>query len=251
MTKRYSGITLEDFGLHGEGRSARMRRVADVILAEWSSEARSELNTLAIPYVAALAIREVTDNTCIVSLPGPGADSKVAVLARMAELGMGPSGIGSEGRYDIRKFVLKAGTNRLHFGKNGPFVHVPFDMSDEDMLNIGGKALRDLAQSMTPTVTKGKKTVWGDRLTPKFTRTLIEAKVGASIAALGRVSGAVRLASTYSKGKGGKAEQQTTGYRAWRTMSWAGEAWWHPGIKAARLADRIRRQVPELVEQAL
>lgn len=239
-------LTLEDLGLAASKRKQLLHSVGAVVLAAWKAEARARLRgKMALAYQQALGIRQCTEARVVVALPARDTDSnpKRAVLARMAEFGMGPGGIGTQGPYDARKFVLKSGT---------PYVNVPFDFSSGQIGSRFGKDAAKEARQLKATIAleiagQRVKTWWGGRF-------------GAGRVGKGQdwhktdpLAGLVRLQSTYSLDpKTGKARVQDTGYRTWRRMSWTGAPWMVPGIPAANIAEHIQESLmPALVETAL
>lgn len=256
-------LTLADLGLtvgHHD-RLRRMRAVADIILAAWKTEARAGIRNPAMmsAYLKTLAIRAVTEDSASVELPGvqaTAANPKSAVLARMAEFGMGPGGIGTEGPYDIRTFVLKAGTRKLRVGKSGPYVNVPFDMGPAGIKEAGAtagkggasaalKAARSLSAYDRP-AQKGAM-----RALPAGMAAHGQNRTSGTTHVADRLEGVVRLVSTYSKGPDGVARQQTTGYRKWRRMSWTGQPWMHPGIPAKHLGQKVAADLRNILAEVL
>lgn len=242
---------LEAVGLDSAGQKVRLFTAATIVLAEWQSLARQKLNTSKSAYLASVAIAEVTDKSAIIELAGDSAEggAGAAKLAKMVEFGMGPSGIGSEGRYDIRAFALREGSASLKWGKKGPYLRVPFNVSPKVIKSQGGnKALR-MARLLTATTSNSAEgggamassTKWGKRLGPNLAPKLKSHHVADPL------QGLVRLASSYSRGNDAPVVQ-TTGYRKWRTMSWAGQPWWHPGIKARHIGAEVGRRTPSLIK---
>ena len=246
-------LTLKAFGLSDADRLARMRRIGDTIVAEWSAEARGELRSSLGPYLQSIAIRDLDAKHVTVQLPGPGVDGKVAQLARIMEFGMGPGGIGTEGPYDVRKFLLGA-TAKWKWGKGGPYVNVPFAFRQMDIgiaasgVGKGAQAAVNAAARLKGTTTDPSgKTTWGGRLKAGYAEKLKAHNVSDPL------QGLVRKVGAFSKGAGGKARTQTTGYMTFRTASWSNNdprAWLSSGVKARRIGDRIRERIAELVEIA-
>ena len=231
-------------GFTPEQAVARSQTLASLVLAEWSSLARQRLNTTRQAYLSSLQVREVTANGFIVGLP---AGPSTSVLAHMVEQGMGPNGIGSQGSYDVRLFLLRSGTRNLRYDRQGrPFVNVPFTRSKGQVRELGGDALANMAQRLRATVSTGQGTAWGGRL-PTGTIPKAKAHHVTDLAAQ-----MVRLASTYSQGQGGRARTQTTGYRTWRRASFANkhpQAWVSKGVTAHRFADQVYQRLPALIAQ--
>ena len=238
------------FGLDPAGKQIRMKRIADTIVAWWAAEARGAgLNTTLQPYIHSIAIREVSDNHCTVELPGKNASRHMSMLASMVEFGMGPGGIGTEGDYDVRKFLLRGGTRNIKFGRSGPYVNVPFHQTKKSVEAEFGKSAVAALGRLTGTGV-GKQ---GMQQGGKYKTT---AKPGSNkITGLPhkahKLASAVRQISAYSNVRSKKVTVQTSGYQTFRRASWAGDPWQHPGIKARHLAEKVRKKMPEILAEAL
>ena len=230
-------------GMDKQGRKRRMRRLADAIVAEWRATAATEGNMSSTlqAYQRAISIREVTENGCVVELPGDSVDGSPAVaqMARMLEFGMGPGGIGTEGQYDVRTFLLRGKTS----------VNVPFKYSTKMIRELGklasggpgAKATLGAARALGPTrVTQGRWT--GPRLAQGYTRI---------------------MSNPHSKGRPGSRHEtdrldslrrmtdkqgRTSRYITFRKASAKqGEGKWiHPGIKARHLTAKVQAKVPQI-----
>lgn len=230
----------------------RMQALAEVIAAEWAAEARGQLRRTTGPYLRSIGIRKVTSSQAVVSLPAPGTDKKVATKARMVEFGMGPGGIGTEGSYDVRKFLLRSGTRNLKWGPNGPYVSVPFTRRGAksavpgplEIERLGGRRALAAARKLAPRVNDpatGKLLSSGGRLGLGWARKLRAHHVS------GPLAGLVRNASAYGSG-----ELKTSGYTVWRRASWANRhplAWRSKGVKARRIASRVSAKLPDLISE--
>jgi len=244
---RLAGALRRALQITPQARKNKLRVAASIVLAEWQSEARGAFNSLRRAYLASLAVAELTSTKAVIALAGEGVDPQASKLARMGEFGMGPAGIGSEGRYDIRTFALKAGTKSLRWGKKGPYLNIPFNRSTKEIKQMGGAAALRTARLLSATTSvqtaRGAVTRWGQRLPGGMAPKLREHH------AADPLQGLVRLASSYSQGADGAARVQTSGYRLWRRMSWAGQPWWHPGVKARRLGQVVSARVPDLIRE--
>jgi hypothetical protein len=247
---RYPVLKLSEFGMTKRGKKARARRAAHVVLAAWKSQARKEFRTkgrMYRAYLKALAIGVVEHNRATVELPNPRAEGKGVVLALMSEFGMGAGGIGSTGSYDIRRFALRwtYGTKKLRYGKNGPYRAIPFKHTMTSIKKQGGADIETKVKSdqFKLSVAAGKhRTVWGSRLTlndTKHVRKLKEHHVSNPLAGL------VKQAAGYKKGV--VQTKQTT----FRTMSWAGQPWMHPGVKPLRIGDKVRNNLADILKGVL
>jgi hypothetical protein len=246
-------ITREDFGILPASpalRTSAFRLLGDAIVEEWRAEARAAgMRSTLGPYLQAIQIREVTADRVVVSLPGPQAPPTGARMARMMEFGMGPGGIGTEGPYDIRTFLLRASTRKIKWGKNGPYLNVPFDLKGakggvghaQSVEALGGLAALRAARALGARGINAKTGRWerggalGAGWAPKQRpHHAVDALVGTH-----------RLHAHYSQGV-----TQTSAFRKWRVASWTqtDPAYWkHPGIKARRLGERVAARLPELI----
>ena len=251
-------LTLSDFGLDPSSRKARLRRIGDVILAEWSAEASKQLNGTLSAYKQALSVEVIGDSRVRVSLPGEEVEDKSAQIARIVEFGMGPGGIGTQGQYDVRRFLLQQGTQNLKLDKHGkPYVNVPFghtlksisEMAAAGNTRAAANAASGLAGTTSSTNDSGKSwsTLWGGRMAKNWAPKLAEHH------SVDPLQGMVRMRSTYSKGKRGKIAKQTSGFRTWRRASWNADPrkWMSKGVKARRIGDQIAAKVPALVMEVL
>lgn len=223
----------------------RSQTLADLVLAEWSANARAKLNSTRPAYLQSLQVREVTENGFICGLP---ASPSTAVIAHMVEQGMGSGGIGTTGSYDVRKFLLRNSTRNIRRSKTGKlYLHVPFGHDPKRIKSQYGAKIRQAIQRLRATTTDAnRKTRWGGRLDADLVPRLKPHHVTDPLA------GMVRLASTYSKAPSGNPRTQTAGYRTWRTASYSNEhpqAWVSDGIRARRIADDVLSELPNLIAQ--
>lgn len=229
-------------GFTREEARRRSQTLAGAVLAEWSSIARGRLKSTRQAYLSSLQVRDVTERGFVVGLP---AGPSVAVLAHMIEQGMGPGGIGTQGPYDVRQFLLRAGTRNLRRDKQGRlYVNVPFTRSKAQVAQVAGDQIAARAQRLKATVDTAQGTAWGGRLPAGLIPRARPHHVTDLAASM------VRLASTYSQGADGKARTQTTGYRTWRRASFANKrpmAWVSKGIVAHRFADQVLQRLPALI----
>lgn len=216
------------------------RRVAAAILSTWSAEAGalgvsgrriSEYRRALFPSTE----ERDTGATASVELLG--------TFPNMLEQGMGPGGVGTEGAYDLRTFLLRASTRNIRHGKHGMYLNVPFDRTAAFIEKAGGKPALEAAKALAPTTSvRGPggvdRTLWGGRMPAGMAPKLKEHHATDPLAAM------VRKLGHYSQG----VSQST--YRAWRTISEGGKPWIHPGIRARRLADRVNAAMPEIIRSA-
>jgi hypothetical protein len=226
-------------GMDKRGQKRRMRRLADAIVAEWRATAATDgkMKKSLTAYKMAIGIREVTETSCTVELPGQALDSSpsVAMMARMLEFGMGAGGIGTSGPYDIRTFLLR--------GRSA--VNVPFKPSSKMIQELGklrnggpgARATANTAKGLGPTRVSGGS--WnGPKMAAGFTR--IMANPHTKVAHVtDRLAGLRRM-----QDKKGKTSRYITFRRA--TASQPAGKWVHPGIEARHLAKIVSRKVPAL-----
>lgn len=234
---------LRRLGLGAAVSDKKALLLAKMVLQEWQALSR-DLKTTRAAYKAALQLRRVGEGWFRVSLPDETVDAaapKVAMIARMIEFGMGPGGIGTSGPYDIRTFLLRETTRRVHHGKNGLYVNVPFDHTAKGIRELGGSSALRQAQRLSGTSTIGGATSWGDRL-PEGLAPKSQPHHSTDL-----LAGLVRLAAQYN-GAGSK----TSGYRTWRRASWTAPApkWTSKGIRARHYGDLVFARLPDLMKQA-
>lgn len=235
---------------------AVLKAMGLAVKAAWRAEARASLGVSsrrAAEYENALSVVP-SDRSVSVVLTG--------TFPNMLERGMGPGGVGTEGTYDLRDMLLKPGTRNLRHGAGGMYLNVPFSHSADSIKDRGGLSALKAARNLDATrseVHGGRERIvaWGgalpEGLAPKIRptdmlipgppgpngqRTMVVAKAHAT----DPLAGMVRLETQYQ----GTTKPQST-YRTWRTISENGKAWWHPGIKARRIAERIQSRMPSII----
>lgn len=237
-----------------KARTARAYAVARAVQHSWKNFARLLLDTSRNEYIRAVQIENVEPDSAQVTL------ASEAALPMMRELGMGPGGIGSEGAYDLRTFLLRTSTKSIRQSAGGGlYLNVPFRHSVASIRQRGGakavKAARALGPSRTMVQQTAKLTMksahamtehalykaasghtkWGERLPAgKFSTKLQPHHVTDPLA------GMARMEKTYAK-----ATQST--YMTWRRISATGKAWMHPGIPARHIAAHVVRDLPALL----
>lgn len=243
MSRSKKLLTLSSFGLDSQGQRKRMRRIADIILAEWGATASEHMGATSLSaYKQSLDIIEVTDRSAVVALGAQTSrvSAKIAQLALMVEHGLGPGGIGTEGSFDLRTTILKGGTRSLRRGKKGAYVHVPFRLSGAMIQALGGAKLRRFVGSerFKHSIQTGQE------------RTVYGGKLGAGHAAKLKpehatdpLHGLLKFGSRYGGGK-----TRTSGFGTFRTISEGGKEWRHPGIKARHVADKVRSRLATVLE---
>jgi len=232
---------VESLGLTEQEALRRSQTLADLVLAEWRSIAGPRLNKTRQAYLNSLQVRQVTANGFICGLP---AAPSTSILAHMVEQGMGSGGVGTQGSYDVRTYLLRASTRNIRTAKDGSlYLNVPFSHSPKSIEAMGGKQARAAAQRLKATTTGPQGTRWGGRLGAGKAPKLKPHHVSDPLA------GMVRLASTYSRKQGGGAVTQTGGYRTWRRASFKNkrpQAWISRGIVARHFMDQVVQRFPDL-----
>ena len=186
----------------------------------------------------------------------------VGFLPNMREHGMGPDGIGSQGPYDVRKFLLRPTTKNIRTAKAGHYyLHVPFDHGFSSMPSrvqnaVAAQSLSSAVKAFAGTVSSPKKgTTFGDRLpaglVPKMRDKDVRmrdhfgryTKFIQRAHATDKYAGMVRMNKVYSS-----ANQNT--FRTWRTTSEAGKPWYSKGVRAAKIAEKVVRDLPNILKKA-
>lgn len=206
-------------GLDKAGQKSRITTIAHAVVGLWKREAARALGSTLAAYQNAISVEAIRGDTATIALTG--------TIPVLVERGMGPGGIGTQGQYDARKFVLKPGTKSLKMAKAGwLYVNVPMGFTEAAIGAIGGAGAVKAARSLAPsTSAPGAPTIWGGRL-------------GGG----GRLAGLVRMAKTYA------AATQST-YRTWRTMSQGGKPWIVKGVKARNLAAVVLEKLPQVLSE--
>jgi hypothetical protein len=215
--------------------------MGDAIVAEWAAQARQhgDMKGSISTYVKAITIQKVTEDTVVVELPGRKSRGKRALRARMLEFGLGPSGVGSEGPFDVRRWLLTrqspTARGEIKQGAAGPYRNVPFKLTSSAIKQLGGQSALDKARGLAPTRVRGGS--WsGPSLARGYTEivnnpnTRIPHKTD-------RLHGVRRMV-----GKSGG----TSRFITFRRASWAGEPWMHRGVRARYIAKRVTERLPQI-----
>ena len=155
------------------------------------------------------------------------------------EQGLGPTGIGSTGAFDIRVNVLK--------GKESQAI--PITRSSAQVQGIATGMPRDkpqatriakMAAALTGTTSHrlpdgAHRTQWGGRMKSEQIPKLLQHHTD-------RLEGMTRKEAGYSKGT-----RQTGGHTTFRMMSWKGKPWIHPGIPAHNMAALVESKLKQIV----
>ena len=212
-----------------------LERAADHVKAEWAALAKKNLTTTAADYidgieVGAAAIDEKGNPKITVVLDG--------VIPNMIEQGLGPSGVGSTGPFDMRTFILK---NKI--SANIPF-HFAGIAASSGGTEVVAKTMRTVATGSVATRAmqlRGKERLPAGlvpRMRPK-NETTYNPATGEPIQRLAHkvdpLAGMRSGGSSWGITKGQTNKELIT----FRRISWAGKPWIHPGIWPRHLAKRL------------
>ena len=236
-----SSITLSE--IVSGGLRERMEIAANAIAAEWAAVARVRLRSTTKAYLKSLGVVEVTNSRAVVAL-GQG-DDRSNQLAAMVEFGMGPGGIGTQGSYDVRKFLLRASTRNVRMGKSGLYVNVPFPMRGAksevpgpvEIERLGGRRALLAARRLSGS----KQGQPGGTLGAGWARRLKQHHVSDAL------QGVRRNVGMTSTGK-----ERTTGFVKFRRASWANRdprAWRSKGVRAHHLSRVAYRRVGKILSE--
>lgn len=99
----------------------RMTAMARILENEWKRLAANGLNTTSVTYRNNIVVEDVDEDKLVLVLRG--------TVPNMVEQGLGPSGVGSFGAFDIRTFVLSGTSPNIRSSGGGSYVNVPFRFS--------------------------------------------------------------------------------------------------------------------------
>jgi hypothetical protein len=240
----------EAFHVTNATKLSRMNNLAAAIVAEWSATAsiHGDMKSTLAMYKYSIQIREVTETSCTVELPGKDKEDEkpnVAIMARMLEFGMGPGGIGTSGPYDVRNFLKSWQFDRKR-GHN--FVNVPFkystkmvkEMSKISSGGIGINKTMDKIKSMEVSRVSQEGRWSGGMLSAGHTRRIFNPHTKLAHVT-DRMAG---LRHMQSQKHNNEHARFITFRRATDTQS--SDKWIHPGIKARHLAKMVQNKVPEI-----
>jgi len=215
-------------------------RIGQACLANWKATARKELTD-----VSPLTRRDYISNIKMESSPRGVRIALRGMKVNIIEQGMGPGGIGTQGTYDARKFILKAPYSRVKGKRVTGYKVIPFRRS---MGAYGGKAnsaANALAQAMQKAQQSGKPYKGPTRLRAGLTG--FGSRRGLGVAdrpiivngkmfhphAVDPLAGAKVEVGSYS-GKNMGAE-----VTAFRAMSKKGKPWMTRGVRARRIVNKL------------
>lgn len=225
----------------GTRTSRALRRALLLVQADWRQRARRTLRGTRTAYIDAIRIAPGDDTRGQVVLHG--------TVPNIVEQGMGAGGVGTEGPYDIRTFLLKEGTRSLRGREGSYYVNVPFQHTLGSAMALadagGGDAehVADRMRALEPTTSSGGRTNWGGPgsrlqwgLMPKLQ----------PHHATDPLHGMVKLVSSYAAAS---ASRQPT-FRTWRRISQRGKPW-ISRVKARNIAAEVVQNMPQILDKVL
>lgn len=214
----------------GAATDRKMQRLANRVKAAWRGEARRALDTTYAAYQKAMSV----------NWAGPRFTMQLSgTVPNMVEWGLGPDGIGSKGRIDLRTWLLKPGKAKI--SKQGfSYRAIPMGRTTKQIAQWGGQRAVAAARALGPkqALPKGMapKMVAHDRYRRDTLGRFYVQHAHKTDALAGLRKMPVR--------GGGK-------YGVFRTISNKSKrGWYHPGIRARRIIDKVLRQMPVLLRQS-
>jgi len=232
-------IDSKSAGLDPKDKHARLYRIAEALVAAWRAEARDYGFKSTLPlYIRSVGVRNVTPTKATIGLAGD--------LPLKLELGWAP--------HDMRDYLLKTrrpGASPIRRVKKGPrkgepYRFIMFRRTTADIKKYEGAAGYKIARSLAPsTSSTSGRLIYGSSYDQAKEHIINKSGIRSVSPAL---SNMIRLeggASTASN------QGSRTTYATWRTVSTKRpEAWQHPGIKAARLHEKIIKDAAAIAEAA-
>lgn len=248
-------IDLNRFAEHYMAQSFQKRaRLGLAVQNGWKNTARTFLTggETKTEYIKGIQLDLDTPNKVICRLVG--------FIPNLREHGMGPGGIGTQGPYDVRKFLLKEGTKNIRTAKAGHYyLHVPFEHKFKNLpssikTRMEDPKTRDLL--VIPSVSApNRKTVYGDRLPaglvpnsrPRDVRVRDQlgrfTKFVQKAHKTDKMAGMLRFGKRYARG-------EDSIFKTFRTVSEAGKPWISKGVTAAKIARIVMRDLPMILKRA-
>jgi hypothetical protein len=107
----------------------RMLALARTLERDWKSLAAAGLNTTSVTYRNNIVVENTDEAKLVLVLRG--------TLPNMIEQGLGPSGVGSFGPFDMRAWILGGKSSNLRFWRGQPYVNIPFRMGGKQVATLG------------------------------------------------------------------------------------------------------------------
>ncbi len=230
-----------------DDRSRIVHGIAASARAHWISLAQSRLRSSSRDYIQGIT-EDIGDEHATLTLEG--------TVPNMVEQGWTGG--------DLRQWLLHGPNTKQ--GKNGPYNVIPFGHGTPGTggRNVGTPMPADIhaaAKKLAPTLSRpgkveskpGRTVVYGERLHPGSTNvSAVAHKLLTTKSkpwhATSIFMGMIREGKRFASGK-----VQTTGYKSFRTISLTdrapGKHWFHPGIKARRLANEVIDHVEKIAAQ--
>lgn len=207
-----------------------LRETANNVVKEWKKVARANLQTTLSAYINSIQIDGFYKDGIVVSLRGGTPSSRS--LAHAVELGLGPGGIGTQGSFDMRKFLLRGpGVKR---GENGAYRDIAFSRRGRKSAVRGAPEIERVASRKV--LLQARRLARGERLPAGTTDKKL------------RPSNAVDALQGLKKDR---SQPRKTGFVLFRRISMRGGdpgSWRHPGIQARNLKSVVLAKFPSLVE---
>ena len=219
--------------------SHKLDVAAQLIKAEWVELARRNLNTTSVDYINGIEVGEA-----VIDVQGNPKISIVldGVVANMVEQGLGPSGIGSVGPFDMRTFILK---NKQH--ANIPFHFVGIAAASGNT-EVVAKTMQTIATGAVATRAmqlRGKKRL-PRNLVPKIRNNpnvIFDPNTGEPHIQREHAVDPLAGLKAASKSKWGISwgvgQQVSKEFITFRRISWRGKPWIHPGIWPRHFAKQL------------
>lgn len=240
-----------------ETKSMRQRAKAGFVIQNaWRAKARSQMRSgsTKTEYMRSIQLDLSDPKKVICRLVG--------MLPNLREQGMGPGGIGTQGPYDVRKFLLRPNTSNIKTAKAGHlYLHVPFDHSFKGLpprvkKGLAANALEGALRGFMPsTSAPGQGTQFGSRLPAGLSRrkrardVRLRDQFGRFTKFVQRAhatdlhAGMVKMSKKYAEATGST-------HRTFRTTSQKGKPWISRGVKAEKIAVQVAKDLPNVLRKA-
>lgn len=236
-------------GVHRSQMHAKMASMARSVRNEWRQMASSRLQSTREVYKNAIVRESLSPTGFRLALVG--------TVPNMVEQGMGPSGVGSYGAYDVRKFLLRSPKAKIG-SKGQRYITVPFRRSARTIKQLGGnqayKRARQITEYRTPNTPAAARRMPSGyapnlrpydvrRRDPGFTKTRYTKQYRHKTDPLSRM---IREETRESQ-----ASKPTSVYTSFRTASSRGDPWMSMGVKPRDFAGGLHRRMPQLINDKL
>lgn len=225
-------------GLDERAIKLRSKRIAAALWSRWAGLASGLPVRYRKPYRGGMRMKVKGSHVTFELVGG--------TFVRSIEYGYGAGGVGTTGRYDMRRTLLKS--TKARTGKNGRYLNVPMGMTTRKMRSMpGGENAYRMARQLVATVRSGRGRMLGGKLPRGLTPKLLPQ--GRRVAGIGyQPPHATDPTHGMRRYKATRGSMKST-YGTFRTISERGKPWVHPGIKASRLMRKVARMVPAVVRE--